>query len=113
MEPPILFIVSTQNLQQASATTWALIIDQWMLTLVISADLQGPVSPHEQANGALLFVFQQLHVPGSPLLPLWGVVVRGEAVELGPPGGGEGNRQERRLNGFLPLSMHLIVCAPV
>ena len=80
-----------------------------LLTLVICADLQGPVSSHEQANGALLFVFQQLHVPGSPLLPLWGVVVRGEAVELGPPGGGEGNRQERRLNGFLPLSMHRLL----
>lgn len=56
---------------------------------MISTDLQGPVSPHQDADCALLFVFQQLDVTGSSLLPLRWIVLRGKTIELSPPGGGK------------------------
>lgn len=45
------------------------------LTVVVGADLQRSVSPHQDADGALLLVFEQLDVAGAPLLPLGWVVL--------------------------------------
>lgn len=57
---------------------------------MIGADLQGSVSPHQDADGAFLFVFKQLDVAGPPLLPLGWVVLRRKAVQFSPPGGERG-----------------------
>lgn len=54
---------------------------------MIGTDLQGSVSPHQEADCASLFVFQQLDITGSSLLPLWWVVLRGKTVQFSPPEG--------------------------
>lgn len=53
--------------------------------MVVGADLERAVSPHQQADGASLFVAQQLYVPRTALLPLWWVVLTRKAVQLRPP----------------------------
>lgn len=53
---------------------------------MICTNLQGSVSPHQEADCALLFVFQQLDITGSSLFPLWWVVLRGKTIEFSPPG---------------------------
>lgn len=57
------------------------------LTVMVGADLEGSVSPHQDADGASLFVLEQLDVAGPPLLPLRWVDLGGKAVQFGPPGG--------------------------
>lgn len=47
---------------------------------MIGTNLQGSVSPHQDTDCALLFVFQQLHVTSSSLLPLWWVILRGKTI---------------------------------
>lgn len=47
---------------------------------MIGTNLQGSVSPHQEANCALLFVFEQFDITGSSLLPFWWVVLRGKAI---------------------------------
>lgn len=64
------------------ATLWP---QQRGLTVVVSADLQRSVSPHQDTDGSLVSVFEQLDVTGAPLLPLRRVVLRGKAVQLGAP----------------------------
>lgn len=53
---------------------------------MIGTNLQGSVSPHQETDRALLSVFQQLHIAGSSLLPLWWVVLRGKTIQFSPPG---------------------------
>lgn len=53
---------------------------------MVGTDLQGSVSSHQEANRALLFVFQQLDITGASFLPFWGVVLRGKPVKFSPPG---------------------------
>lgn len=60
--------------------------DQLRLTVMIGTNLQGAVSPHHDADCALLFVFQQLDVTCSSLLPLWWVQLRGKTIQFSPPG---------------------------
>lgn len=50
------------------------------LTVMIGTDLQGFVSPHQDSDCSLLFVFQQLHVTGASLLPLWWVILRCKTI---------------------------------
>ena len=51
---------------------------------VVGAGLEGLVPAHEEADGPLLLVLQQLDVPGAQLLPLREVVLRSETEQLGP-----------------------------
>lgn len=56
-----------------------------VVTVVVSADLEGLVSSHEQAAGAELPVPQQLHVPRPALLPFAWLSRRVVARQLRPP----------------------------
>lgn len=47
---------------------------------MIGTDLQGSVSPHQETDCALLFVFKQLDVTGASLLPLGRIVLRGKTI---------------------------------
>lgn len=52
---------------------------------MVGTDFKCAVSPHQQADGAFLFVAQQLNVPRTTFLPLRRVVLTGKAVQLCPP----------------------------
>ena len=47
---------------------------------MVCTNLQGSVSPHQEADCTLLFVFQQLDIAGSSLFPLGWVVLRGKTI---------------------------------
>lgn len=53
--------------------------------MMVGTDLQGFVSPHQDPDCSLLFVFEQLHVTGASLLPLWWVVLRCKAIQFRSP----------------------------
>ena len=89
---PLMLIVQQAQLTDRGG---AVRVQKAKLTVVVGTDFQGPVSPHQEADGALLFVSQQLDVARASLLPLWGLVLRRKAVQLGSPWGG--GRDESRL----------------
>lgn len=64
---------------------------------MVSTDLQGLVSPHQQADRSLLLVFQQLDVTGSSFLPLLRLVFSGKTKKFGPP---EEKRKKKKKTTF-------------
>ena len=47
---------------------------------MVGADLEGLVSPHDEARLAVLLVLQQSHVAGSTLLPLLSLAIESEQL---------------------------------
>lgn len=57
-----------------------LFIRDWRHTVVVGADLEGLVSPHDQTSLAVLLVLQQSHVTSTTLLPLLALTVELEQL---------------------------------
>lgn len=55
------------------------------LTMMISTNLERPVSSHKKADCARFFVLQQLDITSASLFPLWRVILWGKAIKFGPP----------------------------
>lgn len=55
------------------------------LTVVVGTDFEGAISPHEKADGTLLFVSQEFDITRPTLLPLGRVVLTGKTIQLCPP----------------------------
>lgn len=67
---------------------------------MVSTDLQGLVSPHQQADRSLLLVFQQLDVTGSSFLPLLRLVFSGKTKKFGPPEEKRKRKKKKQLSNL-------------
>lgn len=67
---------------------------------MVRADLEGLVSPHDQASLVVLLVLQQSHVAGATLLPLLALTVEPEKLRA--------HLEDLLLHLLIGLGLHLL-----